>query len=135
MSDTPASLDEVTAAAAGSLPPQPFEKVRLDSGVQVASNGVWRVIAVEDSKLILKRGATFEVTPQGEKILPQLNALAGELLADSSMAPKALKGRLLALAQSVQVRELPRKEALCVQLNGVYVYINGMEIVVSDREL
>ena len=69
------------------MQPAPFVIDRQPDGVIVASDGTLQVIALDAAAtMFLRRGISgLQAGPVAEKVLPQLNALAGDLLARSDM--------------------------------------------------
>lgn len=116
--------------------PVPFEIVEHD-GIRVASNGTLRLTLLDPAgRLFRRRGLKgLALKPPGEVLLPQLNALAGELLARPDMPADEVVGRLLALAGLVPTAEPQRQEWAVAELDGVRVYTDGANVVVSKRDL
>lgn len=119
--------------------PIPFEITQGPDGIRVASNGHLRVTLLEqaqDGRLFRRRGVKgFALKPAGETILPKLNQLAGELLANPSMAAEDVQLSLLALAGLVQPQRPEKHEWAVVELDGVRVYVAGNDVVVTRKDL
>lgn len=114
----------------------PFDIAERD-GLRVASNGrVSVTLLADDGRLFRRRGVKgFTGKPPGEAILPALNELAGDILAQPDMSAEQIAGRLAALAtQAMPIK--PQAIEWCVaELAGVRVYVEGESIVVTQREL
>ena len=117
--------------------PVPFEIVRGDDGLQVASNGRLRVVVPDaGGKLFRRRGMRgLALKPPAEQLIPQLNALTGELLQRPDMPAQEAVGRLLALAGMVPTTEPRRIEWLVGELNGVRVYTDGENVILTTQDM
>lgn len=117
--------------------PIPFEIVRGDDGLQVASNGRLRVVVPDaGGKLFRRRGMRgLALKPPAEQLIPQLNALAGELLQRPDMPAQEAVGRLLALAGMVPTAEPKRVEWLVGELSGVRVYTDGETVILTTQDM
>lgn len=117
--------------------PVPFEIVRGDDGLQVASNGRLRVVVPDaGGKLFRRRGMRgLALKPPAEQLIPQLNALAGELLQRPDMPAQEAVGRLLALAGMVPTTEPKRIEWLVGELQGVRVYTDGETVILTTQDM
>jgi hypothetical protein len=117
--------------------PVPFEILEHAPGHLVASNGAVTLSLLDSGgRLFKRRGiAGLATKPAGEVVLPQLNQLAGELLANPAMPAEELVGRLLALAGHVPISDPKRIEWAVAELNGVRVYTDGAAIVVTKQDL
>lgn len=115
--------------------PIPFEIVEQD-GAKVGSNGQVRVVLQEEGRMFRRRGISgLAKRPAGEALLPHLNQLAGELLQRPDMPAEEAVGRLHALAGLIPVGEPQRHEWLVVEVDGIHVYTDGANIVVSRKDL
>lgn len=116
--------------------PVPFEIVEQD-GARVASNGAVRLTLLDAAgKLFRRRGVSgLALKPPAEILIPQLNALAGELLQRPDMPAAEAVGRVLAMAGLVPTAEPQRHEWAVAELDGVRVYTDGVNIVVTKQEL
>ncbi|MCA0240204.1 MAG: hypothetical protein LCI02_05035 [Proteobacteria bacterium] len=118
--------------------PIAFETVIGPDGTAVASNGQLRVIVPGGSggRLFRRRGLRgLAMKTAAEQLVPQLNALAGELLQHPGMPAQEAVGRLLALAGTVHVDEPQRVEWVVAELNGVRVYADGVSVIVTTQDL
>lgn len=106
-------------------------------GVRVASNGAVRLSLHEpDGKLFLRRGiAGISARASGDVLIPKLNELAGDLLANPEMKPSDAVGRLIAIAGLLPTAEPKRIEWAVVSIDGINVYTDGCDVIVSRREL
>jgi hypothetical protein len=119
------------------MQPAPFEFADGPAGMKVASNGAV-CVALQDpnGRMFRRRGVVgLQTTPPAEKLLPKLNEFAGHLVANLEMGSHEAVNKLLAIAGTVSTAEPQRKEWCVVELDGVRIYINGTEIIVTKREL
>lgn len=116
--------------------PIPFEIVEQD-GHRYASNGTIRVAVLDaDAKLYRKRAISgIPTKPPAELLIPQLNLLAGELLANPETSAEVAVGRLLALAGLVPTAEPRRQEWVAVDIDGIHIYSDGSTVIVTRQEL
>lgn len=119
-----------------STQPIPFEIVQQD-GVSVASNGSIRLSMLDaDGRLFKRRGVSgLAIKPAAEVLIPQLNALAGELLAKPDTPATEARARLLAIAGLVNTAEPQQHEWAVAELDGVRVYTDGANVVVTKQDL
>jgi hypothetical protein len=117
--------------------PVPFEIVTGPDGLQVASNGRLRIVVPDaGGKLFRRRGLQgLPLRPPAEQLIPQLNALATELLQRPDMSAHEAVGRLLALAGMVPTAEPRRIEWIVGELNGVRVYADGETVVITTQDM
>lgn len=117
--------------------PIPFEIVEGPEGVIVGSNGSNRITLIDSTGRMFKRRAISGIAmkPPAEMLIPQLNAFATDLLANSEMPPQEARGRLIALAGMIPTAEPQRHEWLVVELDGVKVYTDGVNVVVTKQDL
>lgn len=117
--------------------PVPFEIVEVSPGHRVASNGGVSLSLLDPGgRLFRRRGVVGLATkPAAEVVLPQLNGLAGELVANPAMPAEEVAARLLALAGLVPVAAPKRVEWAVAELDGVRVYTDGSAIVVTKQDL
>ena len=118
--------------------PIPWEFARSE-GAHVASNGTTQVILLDtkDGRVFARR-AVKQVgmgVCAAESVLPKLNALAGEILQRPDMTPTELREQLVAIAGLVNVTPPQHVEWAVVELDGVRVYCNGSEVVVTRQDL
>lgn len=115
----------------------PFEIVDGADGARIASNGALRLIVTDAAgRLFRRRGLKgLAMRPAAEQLVPQLNALAGELLQQPDMPAQEAVGRLLAIAGTVPVAEPQRVEWAVAELNGVRVYTDGVNVVVTTQDM
>lgn len=115
--------------------PIPFEIVEQD-GLKVATNGALRLTVLDGGAIKRRRGVSGLATkPAAEVLLPHLNALAGELLQRPDMPAAEAVGRVIALAGLVPTSEPKRIEWAVAELEGVKVYTDGQNVVVTTKEL
>lgn len=117
--------------------PTPFEIVREDEQLRVASNGAVQVIVRGAGAQMFRRRGIKGINrkPAGELLVPQLNEFAGELLANPGMDPREAVGKLLAIAGTVPTAEPQRVEWLVGELDGVRVYTDGSNIILTREDL
>lgn len=118
--------------------PAPFHLVNTPpSALRVATNGQIRLTVLEpDGKLFLRRGLTgVMAAPTAQTIIPQLNQLAGELLQHSDMPAEDVAARLHALQMFCKPHETQKIEWACASLNGVNVFTDGVDIIVTTQDL
>lgn len=117
--------------------PVPFEIIQQDNGVRVASNGAIRMLVLgTDGKLFRRRAITgIQAKPAAEMLIPLLNGFATDLLAQPDMPAQEAVARLLSLAGLVPITEPKRQEWAVAELNGVRVYTDGANIVVTTQEM
>lgn len=116
--------------------PVPFEIVE-GPGMTVASNGAMRLTVLgEGAKVFRRRAITgIQTKPAAEMLIPLLNGLATELLAQPGMPAQDAVARLLALAGLVPLAEPKRVEWVVGELNGVRVYTDGANVVMTTEDL
>jgi hypothetical protein len=117
--------------------PAPFHLVRHEGRPTVATNGATRLMCLDAGGVVkLRRGIRGVVAgPVVERVLPLLNQLAGELLANSTMAPAEVAARLHALQALCQPVEPQNLEWAYAELDGVRVYVDGQDVVVTRQDL
>lgn len=117
--------------------PVPFEIIEQDKGMRVASNGTLRMMVLgAEGKLFRRRAITgIQAKPAAEMLIPLLNGLATDLLAQPDMPAQEAVSRLLALAGLVPITEPKRQEWVVAELNGVRVYTDGANVVVTTQEM
>lgn len=115
--------------------PIPFEITERDNA-RFASNGTVRVALLDGGKMYRRRAISgIPIKPPAEVLIPQLNQLAGELLAQPDTPAHVAVGRLLAMAGMIPTAEPQRHEWLVAQLDDVRVYTNGVEVIITKQEL
>jgi hypothetical protein len=119
------------------MQPVPFEISRPKGGPQVASNGRLRVVLLDGEGVLKLRRAVKGLArqPAGEVLLPKLNELAGECLANPSMPATQLVGKLLAIAGLVPTAEPQNIEWAMATLGAVNVYTDGETVIVTRQDL
>lgn len=117
--------------------PVPFDLVRAEGLPTVATNGALRMVCLDaDGVLRLRRGIRGAVAgPLAETLLPQLNALAGELLSNSGMTHQELAARLHALQLVCKPAPRQNVEWAYAELDGVRVYTDGTDVIVTRQDL
>lgn len=121
----------------GAADPVPFEIVREDEGLCVASNGAVQVVAHGAAARMFRRRGIRGIArkPAAEVLLPQLNELAGELVSNPDMDAREAVARLLAIAGTVPTSEPQRMEWVVAELDGVRVYVDGSTVIVTREDL
>jgi hypothetical protein len=119
-------------------PSKPWDIVRLDA-VHVAYSATQRLVLrdVRSGRIFLRRGLRGIGLggAAASRVLPQLNALAGELLQRQDMPGDELGERLRGLAALAHVPPPEPVEMAVAELDGVRVYVVGPEIVVTREDL
>lgn len=116
--------------------PIPFEIIEQD-GFTVASNGTLRLTVMGDGAKVFRRRAItgLQTKPAAEMLIPLLNGLTTELLAQPDMPAQETIARLLALAGLVPIAEPRRIEWVYGELSGVRVYTDGLNVVMTTEDL
>ena len=116
--------------------PAPFELVERD-GIKHASNGTLTLSLLDSDGVIFRRRAmrTTAMPPPTEAVLPRLNELAGDLLANPDMPPDAITRRLLDLVETIGPQPTQRIEWAVARLDGVSVYVDGTNVIVTRKDL
>lgn len=118
--------------------PAPFELLRQD-GHRVASNGALTVLLLEpdDVGRLFRRRAVKHSTggTPGQAVLPELNRLAGDLVARLDMPAAELADRLQQLAAMATPGDPQQVEWAVAELDGVRVYVDGASVIVTRRDL
>lgn len=116
----------------------PFEIHRDEAtGHQAASNGqVLLVLRDPAGRVFRRRGVRglMRGTP-ADVLLPKLNAFLGELLQQPDMTPQAAAARLQAIAGLLPCDPPQQIEWAVVQLDDVYVYSDGVNVIVTKEDL
>lgn len=117
--------------------PTPFEIVTGPDGMRVASNGRLRLTVLDPRGKLFRRRAIRGIAakPAAEVLLPQINALAGELLASPGLTGAELQARLHAIAGTLVTEEPRRVEWAVAELAGVRVYVDGETVIVTTLNL
>lgn len=118
---------------------QPFEITPFpgDEGGRTAFNGAARLTVLEAEARLFRRRAVKVSTakPAAEAVLPMLNQLAGDLVANLEVDNDTLRARLADIAAQVKPQQSTQVEWAVAELNGVRVYFDGCDVVVTTREL
>lgn len=115
--------------------PKPFQIVRNPGEPEVATNGTLALVVLDGGVVRLRRGIrTSSGAPMAERILPHLNALAGELLANSAMSADEIAARLHALQVACVPPVQQNIEWAYGELNGVRVYVDGSTVLMSTQD-
>jgi hypothetical protein len=117
--------------------PVPWEVTRRN-GMAIASNGGTMVVLqdAEAGRLFVRRAIKgLSMGAAADRVLPKLNELAGELLQRMEMPAHELAARLQALAGLAHVGPPQHVEWAVVEMNGVRVYCNGAEVLVTEQDL
>lgn len=119
------------------MQPAPFVIDRQPDGVIVASDGTLQVIALDAAAtMFLRRGISgLQAGPVAEKVLPQLNALAGDLLARSDMPASELRARLHILAAACDVVEPKNTECCVAEIDGVRAYVQQGRVILTRQDI
>lgn len=117
--------------------PIPFEIDCSPGRPAVATNGRVRVTVLDKEGNMVRRRALVGIKAAcpADAIIPQLNKLAGELVQDMSMPAGDIQARLLSLAAFAQPSDPQRVEWLRASLNGVQVFTDGVDIVITTGEI
>lgn len=116
--------------------PAPFEIVEQD-GIKLAANGRIKLTVLDEGGKLFRRRAIKGLSTggAGEAILPRLNQLAGDLLAQLDMPADELQRRIHELL-SIATPPAPQHiEWAVAELNGVRVYVDGETVLVTQRDL
>lgn len=120
-----------------SAQPVPWEIARRD-GMAVASNGS-AVLILQDAeagRMFVRRAIKgLAMGAAADRVLPKLNELAGELLQRMDMPAQELAAKLQALAGLAHVAPPQHVEWAVAELNGVRVYSNGTEVLVTTKDM
>lgn len=117
--------------------PVPWEIARAN-GMAVASNGAAMLVTpeAEGGRLFTRRAIKgLAVGAAADRVLPKLNELAGELLKRMDMPAAELHARLQAIAGLAHVAPPQHVEWAVAELNGVRVYCNGAEVLVTTQDM
>lgn len=118
---------------------QPFEITPFpgDEGGRTAFNGATRLTVLEAEARLFRRRAVKVSTakPAAEAVLPMLNALAGELVANLEIDDATLQAKLAEISALVKPRPSTQVEWAVAELDGVRVYFDGQDVVVTRRDL
>lgn len=117
--------------------PVPFTIVRPEGAPPVASNGMLRLTCLDPAGQVRLRRAirTSTAAPMAERVLPHLNQLAGELVADIAMPAHEVASRLHVLQAACRPVEQQNVEWAFVELNGVFVYTDGVDVIVTTQDM
>jgi hypothetical protein len=115
----------------------PFTIVRREGMPDAATNGQTLLMCLDEGgKVFLRRGIKGVMQgPLAEKLLPQLNQLSGELLANPELSPADIAARLHALQLNCVVPEQQSIEWTVAELDGVRVYTDGTQIYLTKQDL
>ena len=114
--------------------PVPFTIVRNPGESDVATNGTLALV-VDGGSVTLRRGIrTSAAAPVAERLLPQLNALAGDLLG-KPMTNEEIKARLHALQVACTPTEPQNIEWAFGEIDGVRVYSDGKTVYMTKKDL
>jgi hypothetical protein len=116
--------------------PVPFEIVRAEGKPPVATNGTSGLVVMDGGEVRLRRAIrTSSTAPVAERILPQLNALAGDLLSNSAMTPHELAARLHALQLACLPPLEQNVEWAYGELDGVRCFFDGKTAVLTKQDI
>lgn len=115
-----------------------FEIHRDDAtGHQAASNGQMLLVLRDPAGRVFRRRGVrglMRGTP-ADVLLPKLNEFLGELLQQPDMTPQAAAARLQAIAGLLPCDPPQHIEWAVVQLDDVYVYSDGANVIVTKEDL
>lgn len=120
------------------MQPTPFVIDKQESGAVVASNGQTAVIALDEgASMFLRRGVRgLPGSPVAEKLLPQINLLAGDLLARSNMPASELKARLHILMAACEQPDPQNVECLVVDVKApARVYVQQGRVIITQQDI
>jgi hypothetical protein len=117
--------------------PAPFEIVEREDGQRIASNGAQRIVLLDaDGRMFRRRGVKGIATANAaDVLLPKVNEFAGQLLAHPEMPAEEAVNRLRAIAGLVRTEPPQRVEWLVVEIDGVRVYCDGDNVIVTRQDL
>ena len=117
------------------MQPVPFTIVRNPGEPEVATNGTVALM-VDGGQVRLRRGIrTSSGAPMAERVLPHLNALAGDLLANSAMSAHDIAARLHALQVACVPPVQENIEWAFGEIDGVRVYTDGNTVILTKQDL
>jgi hypothetical protein len=117
--------------------PTPFQIVRTPDQPEVATNGRVAITCPDaGGRVFLRRGVRGSIgAPVVERILPALNALAGELVANTQMEPGEVAARLHALQLACVPPKQQNTEWAVAELDGVRAYTDGATVVLTRQDM
>jgi hypothetical protein len=117
--------------------PTPFTIVRAPDQPAVATNGRVAITCPDaGGHVFLRRGIRGSIgAPVVERILPAINALAGELVANSQMEPLEVAARLHALQLACVPPQPQHTEWAVAELDGVRAYTDGATVVLTRQDM
>lgn len=116
--------------------PKPFSIARIEGAPPVATNGTVSLVCPDlGGEVRLRRGIRGALAgPLAERVLPALNALAGELLG-GALDPLDVEARLAALQLLCRSEPPQNVEWAYAELDGVRAYTDGRSIVLTRQDL
>ncbi len=118
--------------------PVPFELLEHD-GARLATNGVQTLVLrapADQGRVFRRRGLRgVALSAPGAAVLPELNRLAGDLVAQLDMPPDQLAERLAQIAALATPAAPQPVEWAVAELDGVRVYVDGQTVIVTREEL
>lgn len=113
------------------------EIVTDDDGNRHGTDGVVTVsLLAQDGRMFKRRGVKGMLRAMpGDKVLPRLNELAGELLNNLDMDGDTLALKLHALAELCKVPKPVEVNMLVAELSGVRVYQYGQHVIITYQDL
>jgi hypothetical protein len=113
----------------------PFEITEAD-GRKAASNGTATLIVDAAGELRRRRAiSVVNQPPAAERLLPQVNKLAGDLLSNMAMENGDIQARLQDLISQLTPPPQKRKEWVKATLDGTNVFFDGTTVVVTKEDL
>lgn len=117
--------------------PVPFTIVQRPGEPVVATNGAIALMCPDEGGVVkLRRGIRGAFgAPMAERVLPQLNALAGELVQNPAMPAQEIAHRLHVLRLACEPEPPQHIEWAYAELNGVRVYTDGQTVVLTSKDM
>jgi hypothetical protein len=89
-----------------------------------------------DAKFSRRRGIRgIGLRTPAEQVVPQLNKLAGDLVARLDMPAGELRARLIALIEIASPPERQNVEFLRVDVGGLNVFVDATTVIISRKDL
>lgn len=117
--------------------PAPFTIVRNPGEPAVATNGAIALMCPDEGGVVkLRRGIRGAFgAPMGERLLPHLNALAGEIVQNPAMPAEEIAKRLHVLRLACEPEPPQHIEWAYAELGDVRVYTDGNVVVLTRNDL
>jgi hypothetical protein len=118
--------------------PVPFELLQAE-GQRLATNGTQTLVLrapAGEGHLFRRRGLRgLAMSAPGAAVLPELNRLAGDLVAQLDMPSDQLAQRLAEIAALATPAAPQPVEWAVAQLDAVRVYVDGHTVIVTREDL